>query len=120
MKTLKTKLIIHTFSSPVKAPKWWEGHLIHYKEYPQRTKRRSGLGLETVNLSACDGGKQITPPYNIGQKITVSVGGRKMTGEVYSIDVFQGPPAELNPKEAEWKIDVCFPRIPKNHLHPKW
>jgi hypothetical protein len=113
---MKTEFILFEMRKPVRAPQWWEGHTIHYKEYPVP----GGIGLPTVNLSARDGGKQKAPPYLVGQPITVNIGGKKLQGEVYRIDVhvpgFDRPDFNYNPKDAEWKVTVCFPRIPKNHL----
>lgn len=31
---MKADFILSEFRKPVIAPKWWEGHRIHYKEYP--------------------------------------------------------------------------------------
>lgn len=113
---MKTEFILADFRKPVRAPEYWEGHVIHYKEYLVE----GGIGLSTLNLSARDGGRQRRPPWRIGQPIAVNVGGRRMTGQVYRVDIHR-PGWEENdfdPKTAEWIVTICFPRIPKQHLRP--
>jgi hypothetical protein len=111
---MKTDFILADFRKPVVAPKWWEGHVIHYKEHPLE----GGVGLSTLNLSARDGGKQLAPPYDIGKSVSVIVGGERMRGEVYRIAIHPKwrDELEFDTAQAEWVITVCFPRIPKKHL----
>lgn len=116
---MKADFILAKFRKPVSAPDYWEGHVIRYKEYLVK----GWLGLSTLNLSARDGGSQRKAPWNIGQPITVIVGGKRMKGEVYTIDICRPgwetesiPAEKFDTATAEWIVTVCFPRIPKEHL----
>lgn len=115
---MKADFILADFRRPVRAPEYWEGHTIHYKQYLVP----GGIGLSTLNLSARDGGKQRQAPWNIGQFITVNVGGKRMKGQVYRVDIHRPGwesknwEADFDSKTAEWIVTVCFPRIPKDHL----
>lgn len=110
---LKTDFILHEFRKPVSAPQWWEGHTIPFKAYPVK----GGIGLCTLNLCARDGGNQKRAPYEIGQPVTVSVGGKRMSGQVYRIEMYRPDwDVGFDASKAEWKITLCFPRIPKGHL----
>jgi hypothetical protein len=110
---MRTDFLLADFRLPVKAPKGWKGHVIFYKEY-------RGIGLSTLNLCDRFGEKQTFPPYSIGQKISVNVGGQRMRGEVYRVDIHRPgwDPAKsaFDAKTAQWIITVAFPRIPKGHL----
>lgn len=116
---LKTPAIYATFRKPVKPPTWWEGHVIYYKEYPFGIP---GPGFCTLNLSSRDAEKQRRAPYVVGQFLTVSVGGKRMRGQICHIDIHRPgwPTAHsesdtFDPDEdpGDWLIKVCFPRIPK-------
>lgn len=114
---MKTDCILAEFRQPVHAPDYWEGHTICYKEYPVP----GGIGLGTLNLCARDGGRQRSAPWRIAQPITVIVGGKRMSGEVYHVDIhrpgWESPDRDaFDPLLAEWVVTVCFPRIPKDHL----
>lgn len=117
---LRTSFIRGTCRKPVKPPSWWEGHVIRYKVYP------FGHGNHcccTLNLSSRDAGKQRRAPYTPGQFITVSVGGKRMRGQIEDVDIHRpgwtSSHAEkdtFNPDEdpGEWVIQIAFPRIEEN------
>lgn len=115
---LKTDFIRAVFRRPVKPPSWWEGHVINYKEYLPNVKPQTGIS--TLNLSSRDGGEQQCPPYKPGQFLTVSVGGKRMRGQISDIDIHRpgwaASHAEkdtFDPDEApgEWLIELTFPHI---------
>lgn len=114
---LKTAAITHTFRRPVRAPAWWEGDVIYFKEYPFGIP---GPGFCSLTLSSQDAEKQQFAPYKISQRIRCLVGGTWMYGEVSEIDIYRpgwsdshSTPCEFDPEEdpGEWKIQVSFPAI---------
>lgn len=111
---LKKTHIRAIFRKPVKAPSWWEGHVICYKEYPFGVGVGKN-GLCTLNLSSRDASHQKRAPYNVGDFLTVSVGGKRMRGQISDVDIYRpGWPEAFAPDEdaGEWKITLDFPRIP--------
>lgn len=115
---LKTTHLRASFRKPVKAPAWWEGHVICYKEYPLSDKGENGLC--TLNLSSRNASHQKCSPYNVGDFLTVSVGGVKMRGQISDIDIYRpgwstshAEPDTFDPDEdpGEWIITLDFPRI---------
>ena len=79
------------------------------------------MGLGNLTLSSRDSGQQKFSPWRIAQPITVTIGGKRLNGEVYRVaihrpgwDTNRFTDADL--KASEWIVTVCFPRIPKNHL----
>jgi hypothetical protein len=117
---LKTDFIRAVFRRPVKPPPWWEGHVIHYKEYLPDVKPQTGIC--TLNLSSRDAGQQRLAPYIPGQFLTVSVGGKRMRGQVSDIDIYRPGWADshslkentFDPDKdsGEWLIELTFPHIP--------
>jgi hypothetical protein len=114
---LKTTHIRATFRKPVKAPSWWEGHVICYKEYQFGGGEN---GLCTLNLSSRDACHQKSAPYNVGDFLTVSVGAVKMRGQISDIDIYRpgwsnshAEPDTFDTEEdpGEWIITIDFPRI---------
>lgn len=115
---LKTDAITHTFRKPIHPPSWWEGHHIAFKQYPFGTP---GPGYCTVNLCSRDASKQQFSPWKIGQFVTVSVGGKRMRGQVSDVDIYRPgwsdshhEASSFDPDEdpGEWKITLTFPKIP--------
>lgn len=113
---LKTTHVRATLRKPVKAPSWWEGHVIHFKEYPLKP----GIGFCTLNLSSRDAEKQKRAPYNVGDFLTVSVGGVKMRGQISDIDIDrpgwstshdQTDTFDPETDPGEWIISLDIPRI---------
>lgn len=119
MSHFRTSSLRHTFRVPVKPPPWWEGHVIHYKEYPHGIP---GPGYCALNLSSRDAEFQRRPPYEIGQRIRCSIGGTWFTGAVSEIDIHRpgwtgthAVPNDFDPEEdpGDWLITVSFPGLPK-------
>lgn len=115
---LKATHVRAELRKPVKAPTWWEGHVIHYMEYPLSKVGKHGLC--TVNLSSRDGGKQKRAPYKVGDFITASIGGVKMRGQISDIEIDRpgwnishGRSDTFNPDDdpGEWIISLDIPRI---------
>ena len=114
---MKVDFILADFRKRVVAPEWWEGHVIRYKEYLVK----GGIGLLNHNLASRDGDKQKLSPYQIGQPVTVKIGGKPLCGEVYCIAIHRpgwdtDDPNGIDIPTCEWIVTVCFPRIPKKHL----
>jgi len=102
----------------MRPPSWWEGHRIVFKEYPFGIP---GPGFCTLALCSRDGGKQQFAPWKIGQFVTVSVGGKRMRGQVSDIDLFRPGWSDkhtekctFDPDEdpGEWCVEITFPKIP--------
>lgn len=117
---LKTDFIRGTFRKPIKPPPWWEGHVIHYNTYPFGHGHH---GCSTLNLSSRDASQQRFAPYKPGQLITVSVGGKRMRGQISQVGVHRpgwsnshSEPSTFDPDEApgDWLLTIDFPRIIEN------
>lgn len=63
-------------------PEWWEGHVIHYKEYPDGQP-----GYSTLNLSARDGGEQQRPPHEPGELLRLTIGNQVVNCRVGTVDI---------------------------------
>jgi hypothetical protein len=117
---LKTSFIRGIFRKPIKPPPWWEGHVIHFKTYPFGHGYHS---CSTLTLSDPGAGKQRFAPYSPGQFITVSVGGKRMRGQISQVDVHrpgwlinQNDRDTFDPDEdpGDWLLTIDFPRIVEN------
>jgi hypothetical protein len=117
---LKTDFIRGVFRKSIKPPPWWEGHVIHFKAYPFGHGHH---GCCTLTLSDPGGGQQRHAPYNPGQFITVSVGRKRMRGQISDVDVHRpgwsnshSVPCTFDPDDdpGDWRLTIDFPRIAEN------